>query len=170
MTESAAALIASTPAPAVITAAAPPPVTTPASPPPVPVDYGDMLAQILADAEPIVASVASVGVPLVLSEIPLGSFFSSFVGPTIISGYVSKAFTAIIGDVSGKTIEIPSANVFETAALNLLTAGEPAAVKILGETVGPTISALVAKGLAAITPPSATTTMTAGAGTTGSGR
>lgn len=143
------AAVAAMPTPAPLAPVAPPPATNPSAPSPVVVDYGDMAAQILADAEPILAAAAQGAAGLALSAIPMGSFFSNFIGPTVISGYVSQAITAVAGGLKGQALTIANPNDIEKFAANLFAAGEPALASFLGDSVAPTISALVAKALPA---------------------
>lgn len=143
------ASVLSMPIPAPLVPVAPPPATNPSAPPPIAVDYGDMAAQILADAEPILAMAAQGAAGLALSAIPLGSFISNFIGPTVISQYVSQAITAVAGSLKGQALTIADPNDIEKFAANLFAAGEPALASFLGDSVAPTISALVAKILPA---------------------
>jgi putative chitinase len=157
--------VAAMPTPAPLVPTAPPPATNPSAPPPIVVDYGDMAAQIFADAEPILAAVGQGAARLALSAIPMGSFISDFIGPTVISRYVSQAITAVAGSLKGQALTIANPNDIETFAANLFAAGEPALASFLGDSVAPTISALVAKIL-----PAPAAAPTPAAGTTGSGR
>jgi hypothetical protein len=135
----------SDPATVAAPAAAPAPASVPTVSQPVTVDWGDWVAQALANETPIIEAAASGGVSLALAQIPFGSFVSTFIGPTIVDQYVLQGLTALEGVLKSEKLSVPASATLETTVANMLNANEPALAKFLGSELGPTISAAVGK-------------------------
>ena len=131
-----------TPAPGPTPTPAPAPVPTVAAP--VTVDWGDLINQILTNAEPIIAATAQTGVSTALASIPFGSFISDFIGPTVIGQYVTMGINAVEGQLKGQAISVPAGSV-EAIIANLFNQNEPALAAFLGADVEPLIAAAIAK-------------------------
>jgi hypothetical protein len=141
---SVSALVAGMPAPA---AAKPSTdtVSTPAVNAPSTIDVGDFAAQLLKSIAPAAADAAGIGIEAFLSTVPMGALITDFIGPTTISNYVGQAMTALEATVAGGNVVVNPGSWIETTAASLFNTNESHLATFLGDSVGPTISALVAK-------------------------
>ena len=112
---------------------------------PVTIDWGDLAAQLLAHETPIIESAASAGVTLALGAIPMGSFFSGFIGPTVTKQYVDQALTSLEDILKGNTLTVSPTEALTALAAKLFNQAEPALAGFLGNDVEPMIAGWVAK-------------------------
>lgn len=106
---------------------------------------GDFAAQFLKSIAPAAAKAGGAAVSAIIDEMPMGAVIQEFIGPTVISGYVSQALTSLEAVVASGNISINPASYIETTAAALFNTNEAHLAEYLGAAVGPTISALVAK-------------------------
>lgn len=106
---------------------------------------GDFAAQLLKAIAPAASQVMGVVVEDVVEKMPMGALISEFIGPTVISSYVSQALTTLEGLAAAGNIPVNPASYIESTAAALFNTNEAHLAEFLGDTVGPTISALVAK-------------------------
>jgi hypothetical protein len=112
---------------------------------PVTVDWGDLAAQLLAHETPIIEATAQTGVNLALGAIPIGTFLSGFVGPTVIKQYVDQALTSLEDVLKGNTLTVSPSEALASLSAKLFNQAEPALASFLGQEVEPMIQGWVAK-------------------------
>jgi hypothetical protein len=160
-----AVVVAAMPVPAPVAPAPPPPTAAPTVTQAVTIDFGSFASMFLQMVAPAAANALGIGVDALINTVPMGSILTSFLGPQVISQYVSQGLTVAEGAVAKGNITIANPNFIETTAASLFNAGEQHLAAFLGDLVGPTISSLVAKVAPAAPAPAAPA-----AGTVGSGR
>lgn len=127
------------------TSPAPPAAKVPGISGPVVVDWGDLAAQLLAHETPIVESAAQGAVQAGLSAIPMGSFLSGFIGPTVTKQYVDQALTALEDVLKGSSLTVSPSEALASLAAKLFNQAEPSLASFLGDTVEPMIAGWVKK-------------------------
>jgi hypothetical protein len=112
---------------------------------PVVVDWGDLAAQLLAHETPIMEAAAQTGVKFALATVPMGSFLSEFVGPTVTKQYVDQALTSLEDVLKGSSLTVSPSEALASLAAKLFNQAEPALASFLGGTVEPMIQGWVSK-------------------------
>lgn len=109
------------------------------------IDWGSFFAQFIEHEKPIIEAVASGGLKLALSQIPMGNIVEMFIGPTLVAQYLDQGLTALEGLLKDQSVTVPASNLLETTIANLINANEPKLVEWLGANLDPMIKAAVAK-------------------------
>jgi hypothetical protein len=112
---------------------------------PVVVNWGDLAAQLLAHETPIIEAAAATGVKVGLATVPMGSFLSEFIGPTVTKQYVDQALVSLEDLLKGGTLTIAPNEALAALAAKLFNQAEPSLASFLGDTVEPMIQGWVKK-------------------------
>lgn len=124
--------------------------TVPAVFQPVVINWGDFATQFLKNAEPILAQLAAAGAEYAVGQLPFGAFLSGFIGPAVVSQYVSQAITALEGQLSSLALSISPANFLENTVFTMIKSELPELAAFLNTGLLPMIKAEVAKVLAKV--------------------
>lgn len=108
-------------------------------------NLGDFAAQFLKAVAPAAAEASGVVINALIAKTPMGVILQEFIGPTVISGYVSQALTSLEAVAASGNVTVNAANYVEATAAALFNTNEAHLAEYLGESVGPIVSALVAK-------------------------
>ena len=138
-----AAIVADMPVP--VSTAATPATTIQSVTAPAEIDLGSFASMFLTKIAPAVADALGIAVDAVINTMPMGAVITQFIGPTVISQYVSQGLTIAESALATSNLEIAAPNFVESAAASLFNSAEADLSTFLGSLVGPTISALVAK-------------------------
>jgi len=111
----------------------------------VEIDLGSFASMFLTQIAPAVAAGLGIGAEAVINTMPMGAIINEFIGPQVISQYVSKGLTVAEATLATANISIPAPNFIESTAASLFNSAETDLAGFLGNLVGPTITALVAK-------------------------
>jgi len=124
-----------------------PPVKAPQAVPSVSsavaIDWGSWAAQAIRASESIVAATAVQAEGVALAAVPFGSMLEMFIGPQVVTSYVTQGMQTLAGMLDGKTLA--ATNPVETYAFNAITTFEPELATILGDKLTPMIQAAIAK-------------------------
>lgn len=122
----------------------------PAAAPPiggtVTVDVGDFAEQLIAAATVYAKKMAAAGVPIALSEIPMGALLKEFITPQVVDGYLDQAATVAEAFVHGATFTVSPNDALTAIGAKLFKAGQPLLTEFWNADVAP----LFAKASAAV--------------------
>ena len=100
---------------------------------------------MLAHEMPIIESAAQGAVQMGLGAIPMGSFLSGFIGPTVTKQYVDQALVSLEDVLKGSSLTISPSDALSSLAAKLFNQAEPALASFLGDSVEPMIAGWVKK-------------------------
>lgn len=122
----------------------------PAAAPPiggtVTVDVGDFAEQLIGHLVAYAKTMAEAGLPVVLSQIPMGVFLKDVITPKVVDGYLDQAATVAEAFVHGATFTVSANDALSAIGEKLFKAGQP----LLSSFWADDVAQLFAKASAAV--------------------